>query len=131
MTATDNCDPLYSRQRGEGNPLVIYLVRHGETAWSLTGQHTGNTDLALTRHGEEQALARAPALSAIDFDYVLTSPALRARQTCGLAGFDGQAVVDAEPAEWDYGHYEGIRSIAMRNTLPGWHTTQDGSPKGA
>jgi broad specificity phosphatase PhoE len=130
MTTTGNCDHRYPRQGGEGSPVRVYLVRHGETAWSLTGQHTGKTDLALTCHGEEQALALAPALGAIDFDNIFTSPALRARQTCELAGFAGQAVVDADLREWDYGDYEGKRSIDIRKHQPDWNIFQDGSPGG-
>lgn len=115
---------------GDLDPLRVYLVRHGETPWSLTGQHTGRTDIALTQHGEEQALALAPVLKAIAFNHVLTSPALRARQTCELAGFAGQAVVDADFAEWDYGDYEGKRSSDIRKDRPGWNVFQDGSAGG-
>jgi probable phosphoglycerate mutase len=110
--------------------VQVYLVRHGETAWSLTGQHTGQTDLPLTAHGEDQAAALAAPLSAIDFDHVLTSPALRARQTCDLAGFGARAVVTGDLAEWDYGDYEGKRSRDIHRERPDWHIYQDGSPGG-
>jgi broad specificity phosphatase PhoE len=131
MTSASNASlARLPRQRGDGGPLSVYLVRHGETSWSLTGQHTGMTDISLTEHGEKQALALVPALSAIAFDHVLTSPALRARQTCELAGFAGQAAVDADLAEWDYGDYEGKRSSDIWKDRPGWNVFQDGSPGG-
>jgi probable phosphoglycerate mutase len=111
-------------------PLRVYLVRHGETAWSLTGQHTGKTDVPLTPHGEQQALALAPVLGAGKFDHVLTSPALGARRTCELAGFGGQAVTVAGLAEWDYGDYEGKRSSDIRKLQPDWSIWRDGCPGG-
>jgi probable phosphoglycerate mutase len=120
-------DTPSSRQRGDGDRLRIYLVRHGETPWSLTGQHTGRTDISLTAQGEKQARALGPMLNAIAFDHVLTSPAVRARQTCELAGFAPQAVIDADFAEWDYGDYEGKRSSDIRKNRPGWNVFQDGS----
>lgn len=126
--AIDDSAPLPSR--GGGDALRVYLVRHGETAWSLSGQHTGSTDIALTRRGEEQALALAPVLGAIDFDQVLTSSAVRARRTCELAGFAGQAVSLAELAEWNYGDYEGERSGEIRRHRPDWNVYQDGCPGG-
>jgi broad specificity phosphatase PhoE len=119
-----------SPQPGERDHMRVYLVRHGETPWSLTGQHTGRTDVALTAHGEDQARALAPALGAIDFDRVLTSPALRARQTCELAGFADEAVVVADLAEWDYGDYEGKSSSEIRKQRPGWNVYRDGCPGG-
>ena len=86
-------------------PLRLYLIRHGETVWSLSGRHTGRTDLALTAHGEDQVRALQPMLQAIPFDPVLTSPARRARRTCALAGFARRSEIDL--AEWDQGDYEG------------------------
>lgn len=115
---------------GSGDPLQIYLVRHGETAWSLTGQHTGNTDIPLTEHGEEQALALASVLGVFEFDHVLTSPALRARRTCELSGFGELAAECANLAEWDYGDYEGKRSSDIRKDRPDWNVFQDGCPGG-
>lgn len=115
---------------GDVGRVRVYLVRHGETPWSLTGQHTGKTDIALTQHGEKQALALAPLLNAIEFDHVLTSPALRARQTSELAGYAGQAVVDSNFAEWDYGDYEGRVSSEIRRARPGWNVFRDGCPGG-
>jgi broad specificity phosphatase PhoE len=112
-------------------PLQIYFVRHGETAWSLTGQHTGRTDLPLTPHGEAMARALAPALQDVPFSRVLSSPRLRARTTCQLAGF-GPANVELAPdlAEWDYGDYEGLRTADIRKQHPAWDVWQDGCPNG-
>lgn len=129
MTTIDTYSAGPAANRGNVS-LRVYLVRHGETAWSLTGQHTGNTDIALTPHGEEQARALAPVLAAIDFDHVLTSPAVRARRTGDLAGYGKRAVVVADLAEWDYGDYEGKRSSEIRQDRPGWNIYQDGSPGG-
>lgn len=110
--------------------LQIYLVRHGETAWSLSGQHTGITDLPLTAHGEEQARALAPRLAQIGFTHVLVSPRLRARQTCALAGLVAASVVESDLAEWDYGDYEGLRSEDICKTRLGWNVWRDGCPHG-
>ena len=110
--------------------LQIYLVRHGETAWSLSGQHTGITDLPLTAHGQEQAQALAPRLAQIGFTQVLVSPRLRARQTCTLSGCDAASTVEPDLAEWDYGDYEGLRSEDIGNTRPGWNIWSDGCPHG-
>jgi broad specificity phosphatase PhoE len=110
--------------------LTIYLVRHGETAWSLTGQHTGTTDLPLTAHGEAQARALAPSLHDITFTNVLTSPLLRARQTCALTGLAAASVIEPDLIEWNYGEYEGQRSVDIRKTSPGWSLFDDGCPGG-
>jgi broad specificity phosphatase PhoE len=130
MKTSGDIDTRPSRAPRDGDPLRVYLVRHGETAWSLTGQHTGRTDIGLTQHGEVQALALAPALSAIDFARVLTSPAARARRTCELAGFASQAGFDADLVELDYGDYEGKLSSDIRQHRPDWNVFQDGSPGG-
>jgi probable phosphoglycerate mutase len=112
-------------------PLRLHLVRHGETAWSLSGQHTGKTDLALTTHGEAQTRALKPLLDTIHFDAVFTSPALRARQTYGLAGpARPAAVVEPDLAEWDYGSYEGRTSVDIRKDRPSWKIYRDGCPGG-
>jgi broad specificity phosphatase PhoE len=109
----------------------LYMVRHGETAWSLTGQHTGRTDLALTTHGETQARSLRPLIDAIRFDAVFTSPASRARRTMELAGPTlPAAVVDPDLAEWDYGDYEGKTSGEIRKDRPGWNCYRDGAPGG-
>jgi probable phosphoglycerate mutase len=130
VTADDNSVARRSHLHNNGPGVRIYLVRHGETAWALTGQHTGKTDIALTARGEEQALALAPALGAIRFDHVFTSPALRARRTGDLAGFSGAAIIDVDLAEWDYGDYEGMRSSDIRKGRPDWNVFLDGCPGG-
>jgi len=111
-------------------PTCLYLIRHGETAWSLSGQHTGRTDLPLTPSGEEQARALEPMLRSISFDHVLTSPVRRAQRTCELAGLGGSARVEPDLAEWDYGDYEGRTSHDIRRDRPGWNVFQDGCPGG-
>lgn len=109
---------------------VIYLARHGETAWSLTGQHTGLTDLPLTEHGEKNALALGERLRGLHFDRVFTSPLQRARRTCELAGFGGEAEIDRDLVEWDYGEYEGRTSSQIHAVRPGWELFRDGCPGG-
>ena len=114
-----------------GEPdLRLYLVRHGETAWSLTGQHTGRTDLPLTRHGEDQGLRLAPCLKNLEFSLVLASPLARARRTCELAGLGESATLDPDLREWDYGEYEGRRSEDICLRRPGWRIWRDGCPGG-
>lgn len=110
--------------------LQAYLVRHGETVWSLTGQHTGRTDLALTARGEDEARALAPRLRQIEFTRVLVSPRLRARRTCELAGFGPASEIEPELAEWDYGDFEGQRSVEIRKERPDWNIWRDGCPHG-
>lgn len=108
----------------------IYLVRHGETAWSLTGQHTGRTDLPLTTEGEKRASQLGERLRGIDFTRVLTSPLQRARRTCTLAGFGGVARIEPDLREWDYGDYEGETTAAIQLQRPGWEIFEDGCPNG-
>lgn len=108
----------------------IYLVRHGETAWCVSGRHTGSTDIQLTEHGEDQAQALRPLLGSVSFDRVFVSPASRARQTCILAGLGDAAEDEADLAEWDYGSYEGKKSAEIRADRPGWAVYQDGCPGG-
>jgi broad specificity phosphatase PhoE len=108
----------------------VYLVRHGETAWSLTGQHTGLTDLPLTPHGEEQARGLVPGLAQVQFDQVFSSPLQRAWRTCELAGFAGRAVLDRELVEWNYGDYEGHTLAQIRAERPRWELFRDGCPGG-
>ncbi len=110
--------------------LSVTLVRHGETEWALSGRHTGRTDVPLTAHGEREARGLKPAIDAIAFDRVFTSPALRARRTCALAGLEGRAEIEPDLAEWDYGAYEGRRSAAIREERPGWTIYRDGCPGG-
>jgi broad specificity phosphatase PhoE len=112
------------------NSPDIYLVRHGETAWSITGQHTGRTDLALTPRGEDQARALAPKLKGLRFDHVFSSPLQRARRTCELAGFAASATLDPDLLEWDYGHYEGRTLAQIHQERADWELFRDGCPGG-
>jgi probable phosphoglycerate mutase len=98
----------------------LWIVRHGETEWSLAGRHTGRTDLPLTPEGERQASALGPSLAGRRFDLVLTSPLRRARDTCRLAGFGDVAQAEPDLAEWDYGGYEGMTSREIDQLAPGW-----------
>ena len=109
---------------------VLYLIRHGETAWSLSGQHTSRTDIPLTANGEAQARALGPRLRELSLHAVLTSPRLRARTTCELAGLSLQASIDDDLSEWDYGDFEGLRSSDILKTNPGWNLWTDGCPNG-
>jgi broad specificity phosphatase PhoE len=109
---------------------MVCLVRHGETPWSLTGQHTGVTDLGLTAHGENESRALAPRLRDSVFMQVLVSPRLRARQTCELAGLGAVSQIEPDLAEWDYGEYEGRRSVDIRRERPDWNIWRDGCPGG-
>jgi broad specificity phosphatase PhoE len=108
----------------------VYLARHGETAWSLSGQHTGRVDLPLTADGEANARRLASRLAGIPFERVFTSPLARARRTCELAGFGSSAVVDSDLLEWDYGAYEGKTPAQIRSERPGWEIFRDGCPEG-
>jgi broad specificity phosphatase PhoE len=109
---------------------TIYLARHGETAWSLAGRHTGLTDLPLTELGERNARRLRDRLSGLTFASVLTSPLQRARQTCELAGFGPVAEIVPDLVEWDYGEYEGRRTVDIRAERPGWQLFLDGCPGG-
>ena len=109
---------------------IIYLARHGETAWSLTGQHTGLTDLPLTENGESNARRLGERLKGITFTKVFTSPLLRASRTCQLAGFGPVAEVDNDLVEWDYGDYEGLTSAEILKDRPDWQLFLDGCPGG-
>ena len=120
---------VHLARHGETAPAV-YLARHGETAWSLSGQHTGRTDLPLTERGELQAGALGGRLRGVNFAKVLTSPSQRAKRTAELAGFGDVAEVDPDLAEWDYGHYEGRRTADILAERPGWFLFRDGAPGG-
>jgi broad specificity phosphatase PhoE len=109
---------------------VIYLARHGETAWSLTGQHTGLTDLPLTKRGEQNARALGERLKGLTFSKVLSSPLQRARRTCELAGFGTAAQLDRDLLEWNYGQYEGRRTAEIHAERPNWQLFRDGCPGG-
>ena len=108
--------------------MRILLIRHGETEWSRDRRHTGRTDLPLLPEGERAAAALRPRLEAERFDLVLTSPLARARRTAELAGLD--AAVDEDLREWDYGDYEGRRTVDIREERPGWDLWRDGAPGG-
>jgi probable phosphoglycerate mutase len=108
----------------------IYLLRHGETEWSLSGKHTGVTDLALTEQGRQQARRLQPELAAKNFQRVLTSPLRRARETCELAGLGGRAEIDPDLMEWNYGAYEGLTSGEIHAHRPGWTIFSDGGGPG-
>jgi broad specificity phosphatase PhoE len=108
----------------------VYLARHGETAWSLTGQHTGLTDLPLTERGERNARRLGERLAGIVFEKVLTSPSRRARRTCELSGFGEAAEVDRNLVEWNYGDYEGLRTADIHAKRPDWQLFRDGCPGG-
>ncbi len=107
---------------------LVYLARHGETAWSLSGQHTGRTDLPLTERGEAQARALGGRLQGSSFVAVLTSPSQRAVRTCALAGFGAMAEIEPDLAEWDYGDYEGRRTAEILTERPDWRLFRDGAP---
>jgi broad specificity phosphatase PhoE len=109
---------------------VIYLARHGETAWSLSGQHTGRTDLPLTERGEANARALGARLSGLSFAKVFTSPLQRAVMTCELAGLGTQAEADPDLIEWDYGQYEGRRTVEILGERPDWFLFRNGCPGG-
>jgi broad specificity phosphatase PhoE len=109
---------------------IVYLARHGETAWSLTGQHTGLTDLPLTERGEANAARLRDRLSGLTFAKVWTSPLQRAQRTCELAGFGSAAEVDRDLLEWNYGIYEGRRSVEIHAERPDWQLFRDGCPGG-
>ena len=102
------------------NNLMLYLIRHGETAWSVSGQHTGRTDIPLTGNGEEQARKLSKLLPGIKFKQVLTSPLQRAKQTCALAGLAKASEIEADLIEWNYGDYEGRNSADILQERPDW-----------
>jgi len=108
----------------------LWLIRHGETEWSLSGAHTGRTDLPLTPKGEERARAIGQYLQGRPFAAVFVSPLLRARETCRLAGYAQSAIVEDNLREWDYGDYEGRSTPDIRNDRPGWNLWEDGVPNG-
>ena len=112
------------------NHPLLYVVRHGATEWSRSGQHTGRTDLPLLPEGEEQARATGSLLANIDFSLVLCSPMQRARRTCELAGLLDCAVTENDLQEWDYGDYEGVTTPTIRETVPGWTVWSGICPNG-
>jgi broad specificity phosphatase PhoE len=108
----------------------VYVVRHGETEWSLSGQHTGVTDIPLTENGRAVARRLRPILAEQSFQLVLTSPLRRARETCELAGLGTHATVEPDLHEWDYGEYEGLTPKQIHDKQPGWMIFRDGCPGG-
>ena len=109
---------------------ITYLARHGETEWSLSGRHTGLTDLPLTPRGEQDARELGARLSQLDIFRTFTSPLQRASRTCALAGFGDRAEVDHDLVEWDYGEYEGQTTREIQASRPGWSLFRDGCPGG-
>ena len=109
---------------------IIYLARHGETTWTLSGQHTGLTDLPLTERGERHASRLGERLKGLTFSKVFTSPLQRAMRTCELAGFGSLAEIDRDLLEWNYGEYEGRRTPDILADRPGWELFRDGCPRG-
>lgn len=127
--------PLGGYDRYDGDRMsqelpIIYLARHGETAWSVSGQHTGRTDIPLTERGELNASRLGERLAGLIFVKVLSSPLQRARRTCELAGFGNVVEVDADLVEWDYGEYEGLTSRQIHEANPTWDLFRDGGPGG-
>ncbi|MFQ6539690.1 MULTISPECIES: histidine phosphatase family protein [Aphanothece] len=114
----------------KAGPAEVVLIRHGETAWSLSGQHTGRTDLPLTERGREVARGLAPVLAGREFHQVLCSPLQRARETCELAGLGAGAQIEPDLLEWDYGLYEGRTPAEVRTETPDWLVFRDGCPGG-
>src|SRR6266478_2369527 len=109
---------------------LVYLARHGETAWTLSGQHTGLTDLPLTERGERHARRLQERLRNVTFAKVFTSPLQRATRTCELAGFGAVAEIDRDVLEWSYGEYEGRLTADIHKERPQWQLFRDGCPGG-
>jgi broad specificity phosphatase PhoE len=109
---------------------AVYLARHGETAWTVSGQHTGLTDIPLTERGERNARRLGERLQGLTFARVFASPLQRAWRTCELAGFGARAEADPDLVEWNYGQYEGRRTADIRQERPGWELFRDGCPGG-
>jgi broad specificity phosphatase PhoE len=112
------------------NLPTVYLARHGETAWSRSGQHTSFTDLPLEARGEQEARRLRERLAGLTFAKVFTSPLQRAARTCELAGFKAVAETDPDLVEWNYGKYEGRRTVEIQKEAPGWNLFRDGGPGG-
>lgn len=111
-------------------PPKVFLARHGQTAWSLSHQHTGLTDIPLTEQGEVEARSLANRLHGEHFDHVLTSPLQRARRTCELSGFGDVSVINADLVEWNYGQYDGVTTKDIQKKQPDWNVFEHGCPGG-
>jgi probable phosphoglycerate mutase len=119
--------------RMEAEPAAaaeVFLIRHGETQWSLSGQHTGVTDIPLTENGRRAAKQLEPLLAGLNFSLVLASPLQRAQETCELAGLGDRVKVDPDLMEWNYGEYEGLTPEQIHRRAPGWMIFSDGCPGG-
>ena len=110
--------------------LHVHLIRHGETEWSLSGQHTSSTEIVLTAHGEGQACSLGERLRSVAFSRVFASPRQRAQQTYALSGLKPTVEIESDLAEWDYGDYEGRRSVDIRKERRDWNLFRDGCPNG-
>ena len=110
--------------------MNVFAIRHGETQWSLSGQHTGTTDIPLTENGRRLAERMRPVLAGKSFALVLCSPMQRARETCELVGLGDTVVIDPDLVEWNYGQYEGLTPKQIHETAPGWLIFRDGCPDG-
>jgi broad specificity phosphatase PhoE len=119
-----------AREPWDDADMNVFVMRHGETAWSLSGRHTGTTDIPLTDNGRRLAEEMRPALKETDFALVLVSPAQRARQSCELAGLGPKAIIDNDLREWNYGAYEGLTLSQIEELSPGWLIFRDGCPGG-
>ncbi len=117
-------------EQGAARQMELFAIRHGETAWSLSGQHTGTTDIPLTDNGRRLAERLRPVLAKEVFTLVLVSPLQRARETCELAGLGAGAVIDPDLVEWNYGEYEGLTPKQIHEGAPGWLLFRDGCPGG-
>jgi broad specificity phosphatase PhoE len=111
-------------------PMRLFVIRHGETAWSVSGRHTSRTEIPLTVQGEQNARELGERLRSVGFTRVFTSPRLRARRTCELAALGPAAEIEPDLAEWDYGDYEGLVMADIRKERPGWNLFRDGCPHG-
>ena len=110
--------------------MNVFAIRHGETSWSLSGHHTGTTDIPLTENGRRLAQRMRPVLATKAFELVLCSPRQRARETCELTGLGDKAVIDSDLVEWNYGEYEGLTLKQIHEVVPGWLIFRDGCPGG-